>query len=179
MNGVTIPVMNRTESLLAPTGHFKPNFFTRRRPTYYDIGRSQVLDVKALGAKGDGVTDDTAALNSVFHLASNLSSIVYIPHGVYIITDTLKVPVGTRVIGQAWPQIMAAGAKFENEAKPHVAVQVGQEGDVGIIEIQDLMFTVRGKTAGAVIVEWNVHESVQGSAGMWGMYILICSCIAY
>ncbi|RPA79578.1 pectin lyase-like protein [Ascobolus immersus RN42] len=175
MNGVNIPVMNRTESLLAPlgAGDFNRNFFTRRRPTYYDIGRSEVLDVKSYGAKGDGVTDDTAVLNSCFQLAGNLSAIVYIPHGVYIIKDTLKIPVGSRVIGQAWSQIMATGAKFESEASPHVAVQVGQEGDVGIIEIQDLMFTVRGKTSGAVIVEWNVHESTQGSAGMWDTHIRV------
>ncbi|KAH1752175.1 hypothetical protein KXX41_008184 [Aspergillus fumigatus] len=82
---------------------------------------------------------DTA---SVFTVAVNLSSIVYIPHGVYKVTDTLKIPKGSRIIGQAWSQIMATGPKFQDADDPHVAVQVGHEGDIGIVEIQDLLFTV-------------------------------------
>ncbi|KAK9605383.1 hypothetical protein V6Z94_009991 [Aspergillus fumigatus] len=127
--------------------------FTRRRPQYADIGHSQVFDVTSHGAKGDGVTDDTINLNSVFTVAVNLSSIVYIPHGVYKVTDTLKIPKGSRIIGQAWSQIMATGPKFQDADDPHVAVQVGHEGDIGIVEIQDLLFTVSGPTAGAVLVE--------------------------
>ncbi|KAH3006943.1 hypothetical protein KXW60_003497 [Aspergillus fumigatus] len=64
---------------------------------------------------------DTA---SVFTVAVNLSSIVYIPHGVYKVTDTLKIPKGSRIIGQAWSQIMATGPKFQDADDPHVAVQV-------------------------------------------------------
>ncbi|KAH1270771.1 hypothetical protein KXX33_009478 [Aspergillus fumigatus] len=104
--------------------------FTRRRPQYADIGHSQVFDVTSHGAKGDGVTDDTINLNSVFTVAVNLSSIVYIPHGVYKVTDTLKIPKGSRIIGQAWSQIMATGPKFQDADDPHVAVQVGHEGDI-------------------------------------------------
>lgn len=63
---------------------------------------------------------------------------------------------------------MATGSKFQDASNPRVAVQIGQAGDVGVIEIQDLMFTVSGPTAGAVLVEWNVHESSQGSVGLWG-----------
>lgn len=45
--------------------------------------------------------------------------------------------------------------------------RVGEPGDKGIVEISDFLFTVQGPTAGAVLVEWNVHEDTQGSAGMW------------
>jgi hypothetical protein len=31
-----------------------------------------------------------------------------------------------------------------------------------------MMVTVKGPTAGAVVIEWNVAESSLGSAGMWG-----------
>lgn len=169
-NGQTIPVMNRTSSLLADTGHVKPNFFTRRRPKYYDVGMAQIIDVKVLGAKGDGVTDDGPVLNAILQNAANLSSIVFFPFGVYMIKDTLNVPVGSRIVGQAWSQIMATGSKFQDEINPRVAVKVGNEGDTGIVEIQDMLFTVSGNTAGAVLMEWNVHESIQGSAGLWGMF---------
>jgi len=166
--------MNRTASLLDGSESFAiaNAVFTRSRPDYTDIAQSQIFDVKAYGVLGDGKSDDTAALNSVLAVAANLSSIVWIPFGVYIITDTLHVPLGSRIVGQAWSQIMASGAKFQNIDSPHVAVQVGIPGDVGVIEMQDLMFTVSGPTAGAVLVEWNVHESIQGSAGLWCEYTI-------
>lgn len=169
VNGQNIPRMNRSSSLTTSDAFSQPNFFQRHRPAYTDIGMSQVIDVKEWGAAGDGVHDDTAVLNSILDRAANMSSIVFIPFGVYIITDTLQVPVGSRIVGQVWSQIMATGPKFQDDKNPRVAVKVGHPGDVGIIEIQSMMFTVSGPTAGAILMEWNVHESTQGSAGMWGM----------
>ncbi|KAK1995810.1 pectin lyase-like protein [Colletotrichum falcatum] len=153
--------------------HPRAKFFHRTRPSYADPGSSQIFDVKALGARGDGATDDTAVLNRILDVAANVSGIVYFPHGIYIIRDTLEVPVGSRIIGQAWPQIMATGARFEDMANPRAAVRVGAAGSVGVMEIQCVMFTVRGPTAGAVLVEWNVHESSQGSAGLWDSHMRV------
>ncbi|CAI7579319.1 unnamed protein product [Penicillium pancosmium] len=140
----------------------------RRRPQYYDLGGRQVFDVKAYGAKGDGVTDDTAALNSVLSYTANISAIVHIPYSVYIIKDTVHVLLGSRIISQAWPQIMATGSKFKDMESPYMAVQVGNKGDIGVLKIQNMMFTASGPTAGAVLIEWNIHKSSQGSAGLWG-----------
>lgn len=174
VSGTNLLAMNRTASLVGNnTYNIKSNFFTRRRPKYDQLGNTQVLDVKALGAKGDGVTDDTTVLNSILTRAANMSSIVYFPHGVYVIKDTLKIPKNSRVLGQAWSQIMATGDTFEDVNNPHIAVKVGNEGDEGIVEIQDLLFTVSGPTAGAVLMEWNIHESTQGSAGLWGMIAIV------
>lgn len=169
-NGRNIPVMNRTRSLMDPTTTYATtnNMFRRRRPTYTDIPQTQIFNVKDYGAKGDGVSDDTSVLNAVFSVAANLSSIVYVPFGVYVITDTIHIPLGSRIIGQAWSQLMLKGTKFQDINNPYVGVQVGKPGDVGVIEIQDLLFTVSGPTAGAILVEWNVHESTQGSACLWG-----------
>ncbi|CAG8407763.1 unnamed protein product [Penicillium salamii] len=167
--------LERKEILTGSQSYVKgtSNFFARRRPQYLGLNGGQVFDVKAYGAKGDGTTDDTAALNSILSSAANMSSIVYFPYGVYVIKDTLRVPLGSRIIGQVWPQIMATGSKFEDAENPHVAVQVGKEGDVGIIEIQNLMFTTSGPTAGAILMEWNVHESTQGSAGLWDSHFRV------
>ncbi len=98
-----------------------------------------------------------------------MSSIVFFPYGIYVIRDTLKIPLGFRIVGQAWSQIMAHGSNFEDADSPKVAVQIGMKGDIGVIEIQDLMFTVGGPTAGAILVEWNARELTQGSVGLWGM----------
>lgn len=100
----------------------KPNLFTRRRPKYYDVPSKKIMNVKALGAKGDGKTDDTAVFNSILSGATNTSSVVYFPFSVYIITDTLRIPLGSRIISQVWPQIMGKGSNFEDEANPCAVV---------------------------------------------------------
>ena len=47
-------------------------------------------------------------------------------------------------------------------------LKVGMPGNIGSIELQDLIFTNRGPTAGLVAVEWNVRAETPGSAGIWG-----------
>ncbi|KAG7417882.1 Glucan 1,3-beta-glucosidase [Fusarium oxysporum f. sp. rapae] len=169
-NGANLDSPIRNESLV--TSRCK-QFYTRRRPKYYNLGFSQILDAKAYRAKGDGKTDDTAVLNYLFSAAANMSAIVYVLFSVYIISDTVEILVGLRVIGQVWPQIMATGSKFADALKPRVAVCVGLPGQVGVIEIQNMMMTVRGATAGAIMMEWNVHESGQGSAGLWDTHFRV------
>jgi hypothetical protein len=98
--GNKLLAINRTSSLIGANRYnIQPNFFTRRRPKYNDIGNTQVLDVKALSAKGDGVTDNTTVLNSILSQGSNISSIIFFPYSVYLIKDTLKIPKNSRVIG--------------------------------------------------------------------------------
>ncbi|KAL4902676.1 hypothetical protein BDW74DRAFT_169519 [Aspergillus multicolor] len=133
--------MNRT-GLLTTEGYDKPNYFQRR-------------------AVGDGRTDDGPVLNSILDRAANMPAIVFILYGVYVIKDTLHVP------------IMAKGPKFENELEPRVAVQVGKPSDVGVVEIQSMMFTSSGPTAGAILMEWNVHEYSQGAVGMWDSHFRV------
>ncbi|KAH7305819.1 pectate lyase superfamily protein-domain-containing protein, partial [Stachybotrys elegans] len=170
LNGAVLDSPNRDSSLVVGP---RNQFFTRRRPKYDDVGYSQILDARAYGAQGDGKTDDTAVLNHLFATAANMSAIVYIPFGVYLIQDTIDIPVGSRIIGQAWAQIMATGSKFSNALQPRVAVRVGLPNQVGVVEIQSLIFTVKGATAGAVLMEWNVHESAQGSAGLWDTHFRV------
>ncbi|KAH8753311.1 pectin lyase fold/virulence factor [Diaporthe sp. PMI_573] len=172
LNGATLATGKRHPSLVQRSTA-RQDFFTRRRPKYNQISFSQVIDAKEYGARGDGKSDDTAILNHLFSAAANMSSIVYMPFGVYLITDTVEIPVGSRIIGQAWSQIMAAGVKFQDANKPHVAVRVGRKGQVGVVEIQSLMLTVKGATAGTVMMEWNVHESTQGSAGLWDTHFRV------
>jgi sugar lactone lactonase YvrE len=53
------------------------------------------VNLQSLGAKGDGVTDDTAALQKA--IAEH--RVLYIPMGRYIVTDTLKLRPDTVLIG--------------------------------------------------------------------------------
>ena len=63
--------------------------------------RSDWLNVRRAGAKGDGITDDTAALQKVFSQIES-GTTVYLPAGTYRLTETLlaKGPaIGVSVIG--------------------------------------------------------------------------------
>lgn len=40
--------------------------------------------------------------------------------------------------------------------------QVGYPGQVGDVEMQDLIFTTKGQTPGAVLVQWNIKASAPG-----------------
>lgn len=172
--GRRLPVAEHDRSLLIDannpeTARPRAALFQRRRPTYAGIDpvRTQILNAKDLGARGDGSSDDTGPLNRLLDMAANMSAVVYLPYGVYVVTDTLNVPLGTRIVGQAWTQIMAKGDKFEDLQNPHVSVRVGLPGDTGVVEMQGLTITASGPTAGAILMEWNVHEASQGSAGLW------------
>jgi hypothetical protein len=69
-NAQNIPTMTRATSLVDQSGTQdmpQPAFFTRRRPTYTDIGFSQILDVTTFGVVGDGVTDNTVRERTIFY----------------------------------------------------------------------------------------------------------------
>ena len=51
---------------------------------------------------------------------------------------------------------------------PRPLIKVGERGQRGNIEMQDLIFTSKGPTAGVVFVEWNIRGDGAGKAGMWG-----------
>lgn len=52
-------------------------------------------------------------------------------------------------------------------------IKVGEIGSVGSVEMQDLLFTTRGPTAGLVLVEWNIQAEKAGSAALWDCHARI------
>ena len=58
-------------------------------------GMETWVNVRTLGAKGDGTTDDTKAIQAAIDQYEN----IYVPQGWYRITETLKMRPGTRLIG--------------------------------------------------------------------------------
>lgn len=80
------------------------------------IFRRQVFrNVKDYGAKGDGVTDDTAAINSAMsdgaRCGNNCGSstikpaIVYFPAGTYLVSSSIQQWYNTQLIGNVSPPV--------------------------------------------------------------------------
>ncbi|PGH35768.1 hypothetical protein GX50_01351 [[Emmonsia] crescens] len=150
----------------------KAPFFERPKPQYETIPASKFVHMKD-HAKGNGVTDDTQAFQNVLSQFSGRDNIIFVDAGSYILTDTITIPIGAKIVGEGWPQLVAFGPKFQDEKHPRPLVRVGNPGDQGGVEIQDLLFTTKGPTAGAVLVEWNIKATRAGSAGMWDSHVRI------
>lgn len=163
-----IPSQAKPSSLVDGSG----KIFERTKPLYEDYPTSAFISVKSAGAKGDGETDDTEAIQKILNSAKE-DQIVYFDHGAYIITSTIKVPKNIKIVGEIWPMLMAHGKKFSDQKNPIPMLQIGQPGDVGSIEMSDLLIETKGPAPGAILMEWNLAESSQGSAGMWDVHFRI------
>ncbi|CAN9135394.1 unnamed protein product [Alternaria alternata] len=162
-NGTAI-VSNGTKHVYADRGSLADasgHYFTKSQPQYTHYPASAFASVKDAGARGDGQTDDTAAINAALKNNANCK-ITYFPHGVYSVTDTIYVPPGSRIVGEVWSIISAAGKKFSDEANPQPMIQVGKPGEVGLAEFSDMLFTVSDVLPGAILVEVNMKGSNQG-----------------
>ena len=74
-----------------------------------------VLNVKEFGAKGDGVTDDTKAIQAALNAYPNGGRIIYLPNGTYLISETLSWPAGTPGTGNEYKHTILQG-QSEQEA---------------------------------------------------------------
>lgn len=122
------------------------------------------------------MTDDTAALQAVFDRFSNGTHVIWIPHGHYLLTSTLVVSPGTRVVGEVWPVLMGTGDYFNDASNPKPVIQVGHfAGQQGLVEVSDCIFSTRGPTRGAIVLQWNLRcegtKSIHNMPGLWDTHI--------
>lgn len=125
--------------------------------------------MKSNGAVGDGVADDTGAIQTIFNnAAKNPNQIVYFDHGAYVVSDTIYVPPNVRMTGEIWPMIMVDGSSstFSDPTNPQPVFKVGNPGEQGFLEMSDMVFETLGPAPGAIIVEWNLEGTTPGAAGM-------------
>ncbi|KAL2128493.1 hypothetical protein VTI74DRAFT_9105 [Chaetomium olivicolor] len=108
------------------------SFFSRSRPQYETLGTGDFLVATAQGIKKDGTGDQTAAIDSFLQSAVSQGEMAYFPAGVYQVQSTMKVPLGSRIQGSSWSQIMATGSYFGDIKNPKVMVKAGEPGDSGV-----------------------------------------------
>ncbi|KAG2072933.1 glycoside hydrolase family 55 protein [Suillus decipiens] len=159
---------NKPSVLLDSAGRI----FGKAHPQYASYAASEFISVKSQDAKGDGHTDDTAAIQNVLDNYAGCK-IIFFDAGTYYVTNTITIPAGTRIVGEAWSVIMAGGSAFSNQNNPRAVIQAGAANSQGVLEISDMVFTTAGPAPGAIMIEWNVHDpsGQQAAAGMWDSHI--------
>ncbi|KAL1895480.1 hypothetical protein Sste5346_005288 [Sporothrix stenoceras] len=167
---------------------------TRRLPSYTD-GHYEFVSVRDFGAAGDGKSDDTAALNEALESAAASGKVLFFPYGVYVVTNTVHIPVNSRIVGQAWATMEGRGSRFSwntnytavkteyNTTRLHVesqtlvpVVQVGRPGDHGVVEISDMAIALEEGRRALHLIEWNVGVDIdkpKGGAAMWNCHIRV------
>ncbi|KAI0154698.1 glycoside hydrolase family 55 protein [Xylariaceae sp. FL1272] len=143
------------------------NYYSRSKPQYTDLAASAFQSARDAGAKGDGSTDDTAALQKAF----NSGKPVFLDYGLYKVTGTITIPAGAKIIGEGYPIILASGSFFGDINNPQPMLKVGaNSGDSGQVELVDFVVGNQGPAPGAVLIEWNLASSATSPSGMWDVH---------
>ncbi|KAH6855425.1 pectate lyase superfamily protein-domain-containing protein [Chaetomium sp. MPI-CAGE-AT-0009] len=157
-------------------------YYERSKPHYEDYPAANFIKARDHYAFGDGNVDDTAMIQNTIQGAANSPYIAFLDAGYYRVTDTIFIPPNTRVMGEGLATvIMGSGEKFSDPNNPRPVIRVGNPGDVGFVEMSDLIVSTQGPAAGAIMIEYNLNTPAAentcspGSppSGMWDVHIRV------
>ncbi|KAF4555700.1 Glucan 1,3-beta-glucosidase-like protein 6 [Elsinoe fawcettii] len=158
-------------SLLADDGSGK--IFERERDQYINVPLSSFVSILDYGCINDGLTDQTQCVQDFFNSIRE-DQIAFIDHGAYIITNTVEIPIRIKMVGEAWSYFMIENRLgiFSDELNPVPAFRVGQPGQEGAVEMQEIIFQTRGPVPGAILMEWNLANEGgrKGANCMWDVH---------
>lgn len=163
----SFPANTRPASLVVSNG----SYYTRSKPQYANLPVSSFSSVRSAGATGNGVTDDTTSLQSIINSATAAGHVVFFDAGTYLVTKTLLIPPGAKLIGEGLASIIQSSGAFFNDVKnPQPVVRVGTAGSTGQVEWSDMIISTKGTQAGATLIEWNLATSGATPSGMWDVH---------
>jgi len=148
-------------------------YYARSKPQFEEVPLSYILSARVAGAQGNGVADDTAALNNALRTAANERKVLFLDAGTYRVTDTIYIPPGSRIVGESFSVIMSSGPAFNDANNPRAVVRVGSPDETGTVEWTDTIVSTQGQQAGAVLIEWNLMSNADAPSGMWDVHTRI------
>jgi hypothetical protein len=170
-----ITTTNTRPASLAPSGRYP----ALPAPNYASTTVSGFINVKdstqngGYTVLGDLTIDESGTLNAVLEYAVAQDKIAYFPFGNYRVDSTLLIPAGSRIVGEAWSTISGYGDYFTDSSNPKPVVAIGNSGDVGIAQIQDMRFTVAQVLPGAIIVQVNMRGNDPGDVAIWNSLVTV------
>ena len=145
-------------------------YYVRSKPQYETFPATSFVSARNQGARGDGKTDDTAALQKAINNALKNNKILFIDHGDYLVTKTIYIPPGSRIVGESYSVILSSGSFFNNMNKPQPVVQIGKPGDTGVIEWSDMIVSTQGQQKGAILFQYNIKSPATTPTGVWDVH---------
>lgn len=156
---------NRPASLLSGS-----KYYERSKPQYQQYPLSSFLSARTLGATGNGVSDDTVALQNAIALAAAQNKILFLDHGDYKVTRTIYIPPNAKIVGESYSVILSSGSFFANMNSPQPVLRIGLPGQDGTVELSDLIVSTQGAQAGATLFEYNLASPSGAPSGLWDVH---------
>lgn len=160
----------KPQSLLGENG-----WFERSKPQYEKVDVSKFVSLKGKGAKGDGKTDDTVALQAAIDGLQE-GEILHADHGAYLIKKTIVIPAekNVKIVGEIYTMFLITGDFFSKMDDPKPGFQVGKtSGDKGTFEMSDAIISTQGPAPGGILMEWNIAATTPGAAGLWDVHFRV------
>jgi glucan 1,3-beta-glucosidase len=145
-------------------------FYERSKPQYEQYPLGAFVSARSLGATGNGRTDDTAALQRAVLAARAQNKILFVDHGDYLVSRTIYIPAGSRIVGETYSVILSTGSFFNNINRPQPVVQIGKPGERGVVEWSDMIVSTQGQQRGAVLFEYNLKSPSSSPSGLWDVH---------
>ena len=94
-------IPSRPPTLLGAGG----KLFVKSRPQYEMYSSGEFLSATTFGIANDGISDQSVKINEFLAAAKAANQIAYFPAGIYLVEDTIVIPVDSRVQGTSWSQV--------------------------------------------------------------------------
>ncbi|KAK4625952.1 Glucan 1,3-beta-glucosidase [Fulvia fulva] len=164
-----IAANNRPSNLLQGDG----KFYERSKPQYEGLPLSSFISARAAGATGNGRTDDTQALQAAITQAKSQNKVLYLDHGDYLVSSTIYIPAGSKIVGETYSVILSSGQFFNNMKDPKPVVQIGKPGESGSVELSDFIVSTQGQQTGAILFQVNIASPSGNPTGLWDVHARI------
>lgn len=108
LSSANLPAQGNDLMLIDQINANSPTGYTTRKISagllFANLAYAAPVSVKQYGAKGDGVTDDTAAIQAAINIIG-IGGTIFFPAGVYKVTSTLFTLPGQNFLGVGWNTI--------------------------------------------------------------------------
>lgn len=105
------------------------SIFTSTHVDSLNVLKEQSINVKNFGARGDGVADDTIAIQNAINYATTNGRCIYLPSGTYLITSTIDIK-GCTIIGSPVNYLGDSGTKIRCKTKDFIALRQADNSDL-------------------------------------------------